>query len=168
MLEIVPLTKAFTDAAIALYPKHYDISNAIIAIEAVKNNVFEDKMWETLKDYFIHKHELDIDENLVDEGAEIIFNMISTKQITNGKQITNEIIKLKIIFVGTTNIIATVGSIIVNMKAKLNGEDDMYNLEYNSNSQEFTFIIRYDRSFNPNSFVLKNNSNGEEIEYFNN
>jgi hypothetical protein len=94
--------------------------------------------------------------------------MISTKQITNGKQITNEIIKLKIIFVGTTNIIATVGSIIVNMKAKLNGEDDMYNLEYNSNSQEFTFIIRYDRSFNPNSFVLKNNSNGEEIEYFNN
>ena len=64
MLDIVPFSKVFTEAAQELFPNEYDVSKVIFAVEAVKTNTFLDNSWELLREYFIEKHERDINDDL--------------------------------------------------------------------------------------------------------
>ncbi|MDD2987287.1 hypothetical protein [Flavobacterium sp.] len=64
VMDIVPFSRAFTAAAQELFPIEYDISKTIFAIEAIKTNLLLDNSWELLREYFIEKHEHDINDDL--------------------------------------------------------------------------------------------------------
>lgn len=168
MLEIVPVSKAFSEAAMELSPNNYDYSHAIIATEGIKNNIFEDNMWDILKEYFLDKHGHNIDDILVTEGGAPTFILNSIRQVENESKTTNDSVAVKIVFVGTDKIIVTLGSDINNITGILTSEDDMYNLEYVTDNDEYKFIIRYDKSFHPVSFVVINQRKDITVEYFNN
>jgi len=166
--DIIPVSKAFSEAAMELFPKNFDHSHAIIATEGIKNNIFEDNMWDVLREYFLDKHGQDIEDNLVVEGGGPTFILNSRRQVENENTQTNENVEVKIVFVGTHKIIVTVGINIKNITGTLTNEDDMYNLEYVTDNDEFIFIIRYNKSFQPRSFVVINKKNDIQVEYFDN
>lgn len=166
--DIVPVSKAFSEAAMELFPDNYDYSHAIIATEGIKNNIFEDNMWVVLREYFLDKHGRDIDDNLVAEGGGPTFVLNSKRQVENDSTSINDSVEVKIVFVGTHKIIVTVSTDINNVTGTLTSEDDMYNLDYSTDNGDYNFIIRYDKSFHPASFVVINQRDGRTVEYFEN
>lgn len=166
ILDIAPISKVYTEAAMELFPNNYDIASAIIATEAVKNNIFEDNMWDILKDYFLKNHGFDIDYSLFEEGGVRKFNMKSLRQIENTNRTINNIIDITICFIDDERIFITVGEEIKEMAVLIKNEEDWYNLTYKHESEVYKFIIRYNESFNPSSFVVINQKNNRMVEYF--
>ena len=52
------------------------------------------------------------------------------------------------------------------MAVLIKNEEDWYNLTYKHESEVYKFIIRYNESFNPSSFVVINQKNNRMVEYF--
>lgn len=166
ILDIAPISKVYTEAAMELFPNNYDFASAIMATEAIKNNIFEDNMWDILKDYFLKKHGFDIDYSLFEEGGVRKFNMRSLRQIENTNRTINNIIDITICFIDEERIFITVCEEIKEMAVLIRNEEDWYNLEYKHESEVYKFIIRYNESFNPSSFVVINQKNNRIVEYF--
>jgi len=165
LLDIVPISIAYSEAAVELFPNVYNPTNVIIVTEAIKNNIFEDNMWNILKDCYLEKHGYDIDYALFEEGGVPKFKMKSLRQIDNINRTLNENIDITISFIGEDRIFVTVGEEFKELAVNISMED-MSNLEYKNINERYKFIIRYDESFNPSSFVVINQQDNRMIEYY--
>jgi hypothetical protein len=84
--ELIPNSKAFTEAAMELFPNHYGMPEAINATMGIQQNVAWDGMWEFLIDYFQKNHGIQIDEGNYDTA---IFNSTKHMRFENG-ELTSE------------------------------------------------------------------------------
>ena len=60
--DLMPITKAFTEAAMEMFPNHYGAPQAINATMGIQQNIAWDGMWAFLVDYFQKNHGIEIDE----------------------------------------------------------------------------------------------------------
>jgi len=164
LLDIVPVSNVYAEAATELFPKDYDHTNIIIVTEAVKNNIFEDNMWDILRDYYLVKHGYDIDYALFEDGGVPVFKMRSLKQIENINRILYDRIDITISFIDEKRIFVTIDNKINEVATNIRDRGDWYNIEYEN--ENYKYIIRYDESFNPSSFVAIKSQDHHRVEYF--
>ncbi len=84
--ELLPTTKAFTEAAMELFPNNYGVAEAMNATFGIQQNVAWDGMWEFLIDYFQKNHGIQIDEGNYDTA---IFYSTKHKRFEND-ELTSE------------------------------------------------------------------------------
>ncbi len=79
--EIMPITKAFTEAAMELFPNYYGIAEAMSATLGIQQNIAWDGMWEFLIDYFQKNHGIQIEDGNYDTA---IFYSTKHARFENG------------------------------------------------------------------------------------
>lgn len=149
--DFIPITSAFTEAAMELFPGQYTEQHAIMATMGVQQNVAWEGMWDFLRDYFQKNHGIQIDET---ETEAAIFYSTKHKRYENGVLVSESEVERTI----NLNFIDDNQELIVSIEPSLSPKKS--HLISNNNN-----ILKY-KGFDPDYLFTVNLDDFDEVEQF--
>lgn len=152
--DFIPITKAFTEGAMELFPQHYREREAAVATMGIHQNVAWEGMWDFLRDYFQKNHGIQIDDV---EATPLIFYSTKHERYENGNLVTTSEVERTI----NLNFIDNKEEIIVSVEPTLSpkkgyvvSKNEMQ-LQYKGYDPDYLFTINLDEFEEVETFILE-------------
>ena len=152
--DIPILIKAFTDAAIELFPDYFGVRNVLAVYLGVPNNLSWEGMWDFLADYFRSNHGVEINE--VTTSITKVFSSIRHERFENNILVSESEVDrvININFDNEDNILVSIAPSLSPKKAALKSESENKKT-YIGFDTDYSFIIDFEGNLNSNLNVTK-------------
>lgn len=162
--NLLPIAKAFTDAARQLFPDNYTERNSIIAITGIQQNVAWEGMWDFLRDYFEANHGRKIDN--VETNTSIFYSN-RHQRFEHNSMVSESVVErtININFVEENDVIVGIAPSLSPKKAYLVSGNEKTK-QYKGYDPDYLFTINFDEYEEVCKFTLEMPNRGLRIEYF--
>lgn len=162
--NLIPIAKAFTDAACELFPDNYTAKEAIIAMNGIQQNVAWEGMWDFLRDYFESNHGRKIDNV---ESNTTIFYSNRHQRFENGIMVSESEVErtININFIEENEVVVGIAPSLSPKKAYLDSENGNTK-QFKGYDPDYLFTIAFDEFEEVDKFVLEMPNRNLRIEYF--
>jgi hypothetical protein len=163
--DFIPITSAFTEAAMELFPGQYTEQHAMMATMGVQQNVAWEGMWDFLRDYFQKNHGIQIDDT---ETESAIFYSTKHKRYENGVLVSESEVERTI----NLNFIDDNQELIVSIEPSLSPKkshlisNNENILKYKGYDPDYLFTIKLDDFDEVEQFTLEMPNRSLKIVYF--
>lgn len=163
-LNIMPIAKAFTDAALELLPRYYTVRESAIALLGIQQNVQWEGIWDFLKDYFEANHGIRIDEA---ETNTYMYYSNHHQRFENDIMVSESQIQrtININFIEENEIVVGIAPTLSPKKAYLIYKEEKIK-KYKGYDPDYLFIITFDEFYEISKFILEIPNRNLRIEYF--
>jgi hypothetical protein len=163
--NIPVIIKAFTEAAIDLFPDYYGTKNVIAATMGIPNNLAWDGMWNFLADYFRSNHGLEINEK--NNSVTKVFSSIKHRRFENNSLISESEVDriVNIIFDEEDNILVSIAPSLSPKKAFLKSVLGNKKV-YEGFDDDYLFILEFDVFDEIEVFTLEMPNRNLKIVYY--
>ena len=162
--NLLPVSKAFTDAACELFPDYYTAKEAIIAMNGIQQNVAWEGMWDFLRDYFESNHGYKIDNV---ESNTTIFYSNRHQRFENEIMVSESEVErtININFIEENEVVVGIAPSLSPKKAYLTSENGNTK-QFKGYDPDYLFTIAFDEFEEVDKFILEMPNRNLRIEYF--
>jgi hypothetical protein len=163
--DFIPITSAFTEAAIELFPGKYMEQHAMMATMGVQQNVAWEGMWDFLRDYFQKNHGIQIDDT---ETESAIFYSTKHKRYENGVLVSESEVErtINLNFIDDNQeLIVSIEPSLSPKKSHLISKNENI-LKYKGYDPDYLFTIKLDDFDEVEQFTLEMPNHCLKIVYF--
>ena len=163
--DFIPITQAFTEGAMELFPQNYTEREAIVATMGIQQNVAWEGMWDFLRDYFQKNHGIQIDDV---ETIPLIFYSTKHERYENGNLASTSEVERTI----NLNFIENKEEIIVSVEPSLSPKKGYIvsknekQLIYKGYDPDYLFTVNLDSMEEVETFILEMPNRNLKIIYF--
>ncbi|MDY3521946.1 hypothetical protein PG614_09925 [Riemerella anatipestifer] len=163
--DFIPITSAFTEAAMELFPGQYTERHAMMATMGVQQNIAWEGMWDFLRDYFQKNHGIRIDDT---ETEASIFYSTKHKRYENGSLVSESEVERTI----NLNFIDNNQELVVSIEPSLSPKkshlisNDGNTLKYKGYDPDYLFTVSFDDFEEVEQFILEMPNRNLKIVYF--
>lgn len=163
--DFIPITSAFTEAAMELFPGQYTEQHAMIATMGVQQNVAWEGMWDFLRDYFQKNHGIQIDDTKTESA---IFYSTKHKRYENGVLVSESEVErtINLSFIDDNQeLIVSIEPSLSTKKSHLIFNNETI-LKYKGYDPDYLFTIKLDNFDEVEQFTLEMPNRRLKIIYF--
>lgn len=163
--DFIPISKAFTDGAMELFPQHYTEREAIVATMGIQQNIAWEGMWDYLRDWFQKNHGIQIDSV---ETTPLIFYSTRHKRYENGNLVSESEIERTI----NLNFVNNKEEIVVSVEPTLSPKKGYVvsksntQFQYKGYDPDYLFTVNLDSFEEVETFILEMPNRNLKIVYF--
>ncbi|EPR73430.1 hypothetical protein ADIWIN_1460 [Winogradskyella psychrotolerans RS-3] len=164
-MNLPDLIRAFTEAAMELFPDYYGIKNATAALIGIPNNLDWDGMWDFLADYFRSNHGKEINEYSAKSIK--VFSSIRHERFEDGVLTSESEVDrvINITFDNENNILVSIAPSLSPKKAAFKSGSE-YKKSYVGFDPDYLFTVSFDDFNEIDSFMLEMPNRKLKIVYY--